>query len=619
MIRDSLKAASDRQKSYADWKRKDIEFDIGDKMFLKLSPRKNVLQFGCKGKLSPRFIGPYEIIERVGPVAYKLLFPSELEKIHNVFHVSMLGRYRSNLSHVIPPSEIEIRSDMTYEEEPIRILAREVKELRKKKILLVKVFWHRHGVEEANENEHAEHLITVLQILRDIQLYAKFSKSEFWPKEVGFLGHIVLRDGIRVNLSKISAIVDWKPARNVIEVRSFMGLVGYCRHFVKGFSMIATPMTKTIFDWTEKCQLSFEKLKAFLTKAPILVQPELGREFVVYSDASMNGLGCVLMQESKVIAYASRQLKPHEKNYPILDLALVVIVFALKIWRHYLYGERCRIFTDHKSLKYLMTQREMNLRQRRWLELIKDYELVVDYHPGKANMVADALSRKSLFTLRARNTQIALLDDGSILVELRARPLFLQEICGAQKDNSNLQAKRVLCESNVESDFRILHEAHSGCLTVHPGSTKMYNDLRKWYWWPSMKKDIFEFVSRCLICQQVKAKHQVPSGLLQPVMVPEWKWDRITMNFVTGLALSPRRKDVVWVVVDRFTKLAHFIPIRVDYSLDKDLRFTSRFWKKLQDALGTKLSFSTAFHLQTDGQSEKMIQILENMLRCCAL
>ncbi|KAA3466757.1 DNA/RNA polymerases superfamily protein [Gossypium australe] len=388
-----------------------------------------------------------------------------------------------------------------------------------------------------DENEHTKHLRKVLQILRDKQLYAKFSKSEFWLKKVRFLGHIVSGDEIRVDPSKISAIVEWKLPRSVTEVRSFLGLADYYRHFVKRFSMISTPMTKLMqkdvkFDWTEKCQQSFEKLKALLTEAPVLVQPEPGREFVVFSDASMNGLGCVLMQEGKVIAYASRQLKPYEKNYPTHDLELAVIVFALNIWRHHLYDERCRIFTDHKSLKYLMTQKELNLKQRMWLELIKDYDLVVDYHLGKANVVADALSKKSLFALRAMNTRMALLDDVSILTKLRASPLFLQEICEAQKEDNNLQAKRVLCESDVESDFwvnpngcltfrdsvcvprndelirKILSEAHSGCLTVHQGSIKMCNDLRKWYWWPSMKKDISEFVSRCLIYQQVKAEHQ---------------------------------------------------------------------------------------------------------------
>ncbi|KAA3473985.1 integrase [Gossypium australe] len=357
--------------------------------------------------------------------------------------------------------------------------------------------------------------------------------------------------------------------------------------------MIATLMTRLLqkdvkFDWTEKCQQSFEKLKMLLIEALVLVQPEPEKEFMVYSDASLNKMGCVLMQEGKVIAYAFGQLKPHKKNYPTNDLDLAAIVFALKIWRHHLYGEKCQIFTNHKILKYFLAKKELNLRQRRWLELIKDYELVIDYHLGKANVVADALSRKSLLALRAMNTQMALVDDGSILAELRARPLFFQEVCEDKKEVNGLQAKRVLCELNIESDFqvnpdgclmfgdrvciprndelicKILQEAHSGCLTVHPRSTKMYNDLRKSYWWPSMKKDISEFVSRCLICQQVKAEHLVPSGLLQPIMVLEWKWDSITMDFVTGLPLTPKKKDAVWVVVDRLTKLAHFIPVQVD-------------------------------------------------------
>ncbi|KAK5794127.1 hypothetical protein PVK06_035332 [Gossypium arboreum] len=149
VIRESLKAVSDRQKSYADLKRKDIEYQVGDKVFLKVSPWKKVLRFGRKGKLSPSFIGPYEISERIGPVAYRLILPPELEKIHNVFHVSMLRRYKSDPSHIINLSEVEIQSDLSYEEEPIRILAREVKELRNKKIPLVKVLWHKHGVEEA--------------------------------------------------------------------------------------------------------------------------------------------------------------------------------------------------------------------------------------------------------------------------------------------------------------------------------------------------------------------------------------------------------------------------------------------------------------------------------------
>ena len=227
-----------------------------------------------------------------------------------------------------------------------------------------------------DRESHDAHLRVVLETLRKEQLYAKLSKCEFWLNEVSFLGHIVSKEGIRVDPKKIEVVIEWKTPRNVTEGRSFLGLAGYYRRFVKGFSMTATPMTRLLqknvkYEWSEKCQRSFEKLKAFLTEAPVLTQPTCGKEYVIYSDASLNGLGCVLMQEGKVVVYASRQLKPHEKNYPTHDLELAAIVFALKIWRHYLYGEKCFIYTNHKSLKYFPSRRELNLRQQRWMELIK--------------------------------------------------------------------------------------------------------------------------------------------------------------------------------------------------------------------------------------------------------
>ena len=242
-------------------------------------------------------------------------------------------------------------------------------------------------------------------------MYAKLSKCKFWLNEVSFLRHIVSKEGIRVDPKKIEVVVDWKPPRNVTEVRSFLGLTGYYRRFFKGFSMTVAPMTILLqknvkFEWSEKCQISFDKLKVFLTEPPVLTLPTYGKEYVIFSDASLNGLGCVLMKEGKVVPYASRQLKPHEKNYPTHDLELAAILFTLKILRNYLYGENCFIYTDHKSLKYLPSQRELNLRQRRWMELIKDYDCVIDYHLGKANVVAEALSRKTVQTLRMLNAHL---------------------------------------------------------------------------------------------------------------------------------------------------------------------------------------------------------------------
>lgn len=251
-----------------------------------------------------------------------------------------------------------------------------------------------------NKEDHDNHLRLVLQRLREKELYGKFKKCEFWLEQVSFLGHVINGDGIKVDLQKIEAVESWPRPKTVTEIRSFLGLAGYYRKFVKDFSKIALPLTeltrkKVPFEWTDSRERSFHELKERLTTAPVLTLPEGTEDFAIYSDASYQGLGCVLMQRGRVIAYASRQLKIHEKNYPTHDLELAAVIFALKLWRHYLYGASCEIFTDHQSLKYLYTQKELNSRQRRWLEVMKDFDLSIQYHPGKANVVADALSRKS--------------------------------------------------------------------------------------------------------------------------------------------------------------------------------------------------------------------------------
>ncbi|KAJ0910150.1 putative nucleotidyltransferase, Ribonuclease H [Helianthus annuus] len=251
-----------------------------------------------------------------------------------------------------------------------------------------------------SEAEHVCHLREILDTLRREKLYAKFTKCAFWLREVQFLGHLISADGVLVDPSKIEAVTKWNPPRNPSEIRSFLGLAGYYRRFIQDFSKIALPLTKLTrkeekFVWGIKQEEAFQTLKEKLTHAPVLTLPEGTEDMVVYSDASQLGLGCVLMQRGKVIAYASRQLKIHENKYPVHDLELAAVVFALKIWRHYLYGVKFTIFTDHKSLKYFFDQKELNMRQRRWLETVKDFDCEIHYHPGKANVVADALSRKT--------------------------------------------------------------------------------------------------------------------------------------------------------------------------------------------------------------------------------
>jgi hypothetical protein len=309
-----------------------------------------------------------------------------------------------------------------------------------------------------NEQEHEEHLRKVLQRLRDCQLYAKLSKCEFWISEVLFLGYIINRDGLAMDPKKVAAILDWKAPKDVRGIESFIGMAGSYQRFIEGFSKIARPMTallekKVEFKWTPACQESFEMLKQKLTTAPVLVLPDVHKSFSVYCDASYTGLGCELMQDGKVVTYSSRELKVHEKNYPTHFLELAAVVHALKTWRHYLYGQKCDIYTDHKSLKYIFTQSELNMRQRRWLELIKDYELEIHYHPGKANVVVDALSRKSQVNMLAAHLMpyelakefdrlsLGFLNNAQgVTVELE--PTLEQDIRKGQKDDEKINEIR---------------------------------------------------------------------------------------------------------------------------------------------------------------------------------
>uniref|UniRef100_A0A2N9IMJ0 RNA-directed DNA polymerase n=1 Tax=Fagus sylvatica TaxID=28930 RepID=A0A2N9IMJ0_FAGSY len=387
----------------------------------------------------------------------------------------------------------------------------------------------------------------VIVFIDDILVY---SKSQEEHEQHLRIDTWFLVKGIFVDPNKVEAVLNWSRPANVAEIRSFLGLAGYYRRFVEGFSQIATPLTHLTrkgvkFEWSNACEESFQELKQRLVTAPVLTIPSSNGGFVIYCDASGVGLGCVLMQHGRVVAYASRQLKQYEKNYPTHDLELAAVVFALKIWRHYLYGERCEIYTDHKSLKYLFTQKELNLRQRRWLELVKDYDCTINYHPGKANVVADALSRKSTSTLaHLITTQVHILQDlesmdievrmgtsDALLAQLNLRPTLLERIIGAQgKDHKLVKINEAVKKGerskfSIRSDGTLLYE-HRVCV---PND----GELRKEILEGGSLYDIYN-ASGCLTCQQVKIEHQRPSGLLQPLSIPQWKWEQISMDFVSA-------------------------------------------------------------------------------------
>ncbi|CAM8877881.1 unnamed protein product [Rhodiola kirilowii] len=379
-------------------------------------------------------------------------------------------------------------------------------------------------------DEHIDHFKLVLDVPRREQLYANMEKCSFCTNKVVFLGYVVSGQGIKVDESKVEAIKNWPTPINVSQVRSFHGLAGFYRRFVKDFSTIAAPLnalTKqgVVFKWDVPQENAFKELKKRLTESPVLVLPDFNKTFEIECDASGIGIGGVLMQESKPIAYFSEKLSGAKLNYSVYDKELYALVRVLETWQHYLWIKEFVIHSDHEAFKHLKGQAKLNRRHAQWVEFIETFPYVVRYKKGKENVVADALSRRHVLL---NQLEIKVLGLESLKALYVADPYFSEpyERCQDGKgwdkyhmhDGFLFRANK-LCVLDCSVRLLLLQESHAGGLMGHFGQEKTYEMLADHFYWPKMRKDVERFVQRCITCHKAKSKLN-PHGLYTPLPVP---------------------------------------------------------------------------------------------------
>jgi transposase InsO family protein len=497
-------------------------------------------------------------------------------------------------------------------------------------------------------HDHVLHLRKVFDVLRQNKLYAKLSKCEWCQSTLEYLGHMVSAKGLQPVPSKVQAVKDFPVPSSVRDVRGFLGLTNYFRRFIRDYSKIARPLhqllvkdtAQTPFRWSAAAQESFDLLKTKLTTAPVLRIPDAENPFTVTVDACDQGLGALLEQLGQPVAYESRAIRPAERNYPVHEKELLAIVHALTKWRVYLLGRQFIVYTDHCPLQRLGSQPHLSGRQARWLEFLQQYNFEIKYKPGKSNVVADALSRSPIGAISLLDSEReAWQRDQQEDARLRAISSGLSEPRNrlySLKDGL-LYYQDKLCVPKTRRET-LLQESHDIPIAGHVGVDKMYRALLLHYYWPRMLSDVQHYVRNCDACQRNKPSNQHPAGLLQPLPIPERRWESISLDFIMSLPRTARGHDAILVIVDRLSKRAHFIPTWTTVTAeetaklffdhifrhhglprsiisDRDPRFLSVFWSALFRQTGTKLLYSSTHHPQTDGQTERLNRTLEEMLR----
>ena len=500
------------------------------------------------------------------------------------------------------------------------------------------------------KEEHLTHLRQVLEVLQREQLYMNLKKCIFLQPEVVFLGFIVSAEGLKPDPEKIFAIVEWPAPKSIKEVRSFHGLASFYRRFIRNFSSIMSPTTETLkkeeFEWSHSAQKAFDKIKTLMTQASVLALPDFDKVFVLECDASHVGIGAVLSQDGRPLEFFSKKLSDSRRRYSTYDLEFYALVRVVRHWQHYLAYREFVVYSDHQALQYLHSQKKLDDRHVRWSSFLNEFNFSLKYKSGQSNIVADALSRRSLL-LSVLSTQILGFEE--LKNQDGSDPYFSKitaELCNSlQADCLLYRLQEVylfkgnqLCIPEGSLREQIIRELHGNGLGGHFGRDKTLAMVVDRYYWPKMRKDVEKFVRRCPACLFGKGTAQ-NTGLYIPLPEPDAPWVHLSMDFILGLPRTAKGFDSIFVVVDHFSKMAHFIPcsktsnathiadlffrkivrlqgVPTSIVSDRDVKFMGHFWRTLWRRFGTELKYSSTCHPQTDGQIEMVNRSLGNLLRC---
>ncbi|PKU67703.1 RNA-directed DNA polymerase [Dendrobium catenatum] len=503
-------------------------------------------------------------------------------------------------------------------------------------------------VYSTNMAAHIGHLTEIFQVLQEHQLYINLAKCEFASSKVHFLGFVLSADGVEVDPRKVQAILEWPIPQSLFDIRSFHGLANFYRRFIRGFSVLVAPITDCLkanrFKWSADQLNSFEALKSALSSAPVLTLPNFEKPFNVDTDASSIGIGAVLSQESRPIEFFSEKLSPSRQKWSAYEQELYAVVRALKQWEHYLLHQDFVLCSDNQALQYLNNQKNINRMHARWIVFLQKFTFVLQHKAGKVNRVADALSRRAAMLISLQ-TEITGLQEMKNFYETDEDFSVFWRQCMDGIPNSDYSLRHgflfkanCLCIPNSSWRPQLIKEAHCGGLAAHLGQQKTLAQLQVRFFWPRLARDVTRFVEKCSVCQQYKGTAQ-NTGLYMPLPTPDSIWEDLSVDFVLGLPRTRNGTDSIMVVVDRFSKMAHFIPCKKTFDAihiarlffkeiirlhglprsitsDRDVKFVSHFWRELWKRLQTDLKLSSAYHPQTDGQTEVVNRTLGNMLRC---